>query len=93
MANIYETGLDKNSANYVPLSPLTFIERTASVYPQRTAVIHGDIRRTWEETYRRCRQLASALDRRGIGKGDTVAVMLPNIPEMLEVHFDRQSVV
>ncbi len=87
MANIYETGLDKNSANYVPLSPLTFIERTASVYPQRTAVIHGDIRRTWEETYRRCRQLASALDRRGIGKGDTVAVMLPNIPEMLEVHF------
>ncbi|HEX5515189.1 MAG TPA: acyl-CoA synthetase [Gammaproteobacteria bacterium] len=71
----------------MPLSPLTFIERAASVYPERTAVIHGDLRRSWRETYQRCRRLASALAQRGVGKGDTVAVMLPNIPEMLEAHF------
>jgi fatty-acyl-CoA synthase len=87
MLGIYDQGLERNRANYVPLSPLTFIERTASVYPERTAVIHGELRRNWRETYQRCRQLASALTQRGIGKGDTVAVMLPNIPEMLEAHF------
>ncbi len=87
MSNMYDTDLPKNAANYVPLSPLTFIERTASVYPQRTAVVHGQIRRTWAETYARCRRLASALVKHGVGKGDTVAVMLPNIPEMLEAHF------
>lgn len=87
MHSIYDRGLDRNHANYVPLSPLTFIERAASVYPERTAVIHGDLRRSWRETYQRCRRLASALAQRGVGKGDTVAVMLPNIPEMLEAHF------
>lgn len=85
--SIYEQGLDPSPVNHIALSPLSFIERTASVYPHYPAVIHGSIRRTWEQTYTRCRRLASALAGRGIGKDDTVAVMLPNIPEMLEVHF------
>jgi fatty-acyl-CoA synthase len=85
--NAYEVGLDKNAANYLALSPLSFIRRTAEVYPQRTAVVHGDLRRSWRETYERCVRLASALQRRGIGLGDTVAVMSPNIPELLEAHF------
>ncbi len=85
--NQYSTGLEKNSANFTPLSPLTFIERAASVYPKHTALVYGNIRRSWSETYSRCRRLASALSKRGIGTGDTVAVMLPNIPAMYEVHF------
>ncbi len=85
--NPYSLGLEKNSANFAALTPLSFIERAAAVYPDRTAVIYGDLRRTWAETYQRCQQLASALSQRGIGEGDTVAVMLPNIPEMLELHF------
>ena len=85
--NQYSTDLDKNPANFTALSPLTFIERAASVYPERLAVIYGDTRRNWAETYSRCRRLASALDKRGINTGDTVAVMLPNIPAMVEVHF------
>jgi fatty-acyl-CoA synthase len=85
--NPYEVGLDQCLANYAPLSPLSFIRRTAAVYPERTAVVHGDLRRTWRETYQRCVRLASALKRRGMGIGDTVAVMTPNIPEGLEVHF------
>ena len=87
MSNPYETDLDKNAANYTPLSPLTFIKRTAAVYPQRAAVVHGTLTRSWSEMYARCRQLASALSRRGIGVGDCVAVMAPNIPEVLEAHF------
>ena len=66
----YEQGLDKNPANYVPLSPLSFIERTAMVYPTRTSVVHGTHSYTWSETYARCRRLASALVAHGIGKGD-----------------------
>ena len=66
-ANAYETDLDRNPANYAPLTPLTFIERAASVYPERTAVVHGARRYTWKETYARCRRLASALAGRGIG--------------------------
>jgi fatty-acyl-CoA synthase len=85
--NPYEVELDKNAANHVPLSPLSFLRRTASVYPDRTAVIHGAIRRTWRETYERCRRLASALNRRGIGLGHTVSVMAPNIPESFEATF------
>ncbi len=85
--NPYSLGLEKNAANYAALTPLSFIERAASVYPDRTAVIYGDVRRSWSETYQRCIRLASALRKRGIGQGDTVAVMLPNIPEMLELHF------
>jgi fatty-acyl-CoA synthase len=83
----YLSGLDKNQANYAPLTPLTFIERAAYVYPDRLAVVHGAHRKTWRETYTRCRRLASALARRGIGKNDTVAVMAPNIPAIYEAHF------
>jgi len=85
--NPYQLDLDKNAANYVPLSPLTFIRRTAEVYPERTAVIHGSLKRTWKQTYGRCVRLASALKRRGIGLGDTVSLMAPNVPETLECHF------
>jgi fatty-acyl-CoA synthase len=80
-------GLDKNPANYVPLSPLSFLRRTADVYPERLAVIHGDQRRTWRQTYARCRRLASALQRRGVGPGDTVAIIAPNVPAMFEAHY------
>jgi fatty-acyl-CoA synthase len=85
--SIFETGMAPSAVNHIALSPLSFIERTASVYGQYPAVIHGSIRRNWQQTYERCRQLAGALSGRGIGKGDTVAVMLPNIPAMLEAHF------
>ena len=83
----YAKDLDKNPANFSPLSPLTFIERAAFVYPDRTAVVYGDIRRSWAQTYIRCKRLASALVNRGITEGDTVAVMLPNVPAMVEAHF------
>ena len=83
----YDTDLDKNSANYTPLSPLTFIERAAAVYPERIAQIHGERRYSWAQTYDRCRRLASALQQRGVAADDTVALMLPNIPEMFEAHF------
>lgn len=87
MASIFDQDLPRNEANFAPLSPLSFIERAAEVYPGRTAIVHGALRRTWAETYARCRQLASALTRAGIGKNDTVAVMLPNTPPMVEAHF------
>ncbi|NIO40845.1 MAG: AMP-binding protein, partial [Burkholderiales bacterium] len=86
-ANPYGSGLDKVSANYVPLSPLSFLARAASVYPDHISVIHGEQRYTWAQTYVRCRRLASALKRRGIGIGDTVAVMAPNVPAIYEAHF------
>ncbi|MDR5760128.1 acyl-CoA synthetase [Caballeronia sp. LZ035] len=84
---MYEEGLPKTAANYAVLTPLSFIERAASVYPARPAVVHGTLRRTWAETYARTRRLASALVARGIGRGDTVAALLPNTPEMVEAHF------
>ncbi|HLU80285.1 MAG TPA: acyl-CoA synthetase [Burkholderiaceae bacterium] len=91
MSSIYDQDLPRTEANYRPMSPLSFIERSARVYPDRLAIIHGSgdtaIRRTWSETYRRCRQLASALVASGVGKGDTVAVLLPNTPPMVEAHF------
>ena len=87
MANPYSAGLEQNPANYVPLSPLSFIERSAFVYPKRISIIQGARQYTWKESYDRCRQLASALINRGIGKGDTVAVMLPNTAPMFECHF------
>ncbi len=87
MPSPFSIGLDKNPANHVPLSPLSFIERAAYVYPKRTSVIHGARRYTWAETYARCRRLASALVARKVGAGDTVAVMLPNTPAMVEAHF------
>jgi fatty-acyl-CoA synthase len=86
-ADVYEQDLDQCPANYVPLSPLSFIERAASVYPQRTAVIHGARRWTWRETFARCRRLCSALTRRGIGRGDTVAIVATNIPAFYEALF------
>ncbi|MDI1350573.1 AMP-binding protein, partial [Aquabacterium sp.] len=86
-SHIYAQDLPKTPANFAPITPLSFIERTALVYPQRTAIVHGELRQTWGQTYARCRQLASALQRRGIGLGDTVAVMLPNTPPMVEAHF------
>ena len=87
MSNIYESDLDKNPANYEPLSPLSFIKRAALLYPDYEAIVHADTSRSWRETYERCVKFASVLNQRGIGDGDTVAVMLPNIPEMFEVHF------
>ena len=78
--NPYEDGLERNPANFQPLTPLGFLERAASVYPNGIAVIHGEQRRTWAETYARCRRLASALHKRGIGSDDTVAVMAPTFP-------------
>ncbi|MHA1537231.1 MAG: acyl-CoA synthetase [Alphaproteobacteria bacterium] len=84
---IYEAGLDKGAANFAPLTPLTLIERAATVFPERTSVIHGERRYSWAQTYARCRRLASALAKRGIGVGDTVAIMAPNVPEIYEAHF------
>ena len=83
----YDTNLDKNPANFQRLTPLTFLERAASVFPDHTAVIHGGIRRSYRDFYARARGLASALARRGIKRGDTVAVMLANTPAMLECHY------
>ena len=87
MANIYEQGLERNSANFTPITPLLFLERSAEIYPNKTAIVHGKLRQTWSQTYDRCRRLASALQKHGIGLGDTVAVMLPNTPPMVEAHF------
>ena len=83
----YSKDLDANPANYTPLSPLTFLERAAAVYPDHTALIYGDLQRSWAETYRRCRRFAAALAARGVGTDDMVAVMLPNVPAMYEAHF------
>src|SRR6266568_2217736 len=85
--NPYETGLGKNRANFVPLSPIGFLLRSAAVYPEHTAVIHGERRHTWRQSLERCRRLASALAARGVGRGDTVALMAPNVPEAFEAHF------
>ena len=85
--NPYEVGLEKNAANYVPLSPIGFLLRSAAVYPKRPAVVHGERRYSWREALERCRRLASALAARGVGRGDTVAVMAPNTPEAFETHF------
>ncbi|MDM0123332.1 AMP-binding protein [Variovorax arabinosiphilus] len=86
-AGIYKEGLERTPANYVPLTPLRFIDRTADVYPERTAIIQGVYRQTWAETRARCYRLASALVQRGVRRGDTVSVMAPNTPAMLEAHF------
>lgn len=87
MTSKYDQDLDRNAANFAALTPLSFIERTASIYPERLAIVHGDLRQTWGQTYARCRQLASSLRKAGIGKNDTVAVILPNTPPMVEAHF------
>jgi fatty-acyl-CoA synthase len=83
----YDIGLDKNAANYVPLTPLSFIARTAAVYPNHVSTVYEGKSFTWSETYARCGRFASYLADRGVGEGDTVAAMLPNIPAMNELHF------
>src|SRR5215212_8929182 len=85
--NPYDRDLDRNPANFQPLTPLTFLERSASVFPDRIAIIDGARRWSYHDFYARARRLASALARRGIGRGDTVAVMLANTPPMLECHY------
>src|SRR5690348_2962024 len=83
----YSIGLDKTPANYVALTPLSFLERSAAVYPDHVSTVYEDRSFTWAETYARCRRFASWLSGKGIGAGDTVAAMLPNIPAMNELHF------
>ncbi|MDJ0932427.1 acyl-CoA synthetase [Breoghania sp.] len=83
----YSVDLDKNAANYQPLSPISFLARSASVFPDRIAIVHGKARTAYRDFYSRSRRLASALEKAGIGKGDTVSVMLPNAPAMLEAHY------
>ena len=85
--SIYDIDLEQTPANHTPLSPLSFIRRTAAVYPDLASVIHGKRRYTWSETYARCRQLGSALSKYGVKAGDTVAVMASNTPEMYECAF------
>ncbi len=86
ITSMHEQNLDKVEANYFPLTPISFIKRSAAVYPEKTAVIHGDRSYSYAEFFERCRRLASALQRRGVGRGDTVSVMAPNVPAMLEAH-------
>ncbi|MCA1774247.1 MAG: acyl-CoA synthetase [Loktanella sp.] len=86
-ANPYNTDLDRNPANYQPLTPLTFLERAASVFPDHTAIVHGPLRRSYAAFYSRSRQLASALTQAGIARGDTVSALLHNTPAMLECHY------
>ena len=85
--SIYETGLEKGPANFAALSPLDFLARAAGTYPGKTAIIHGEAHTSYAEFYARCRRLASVLSARGIGLGDTVSVMAPNIPPLLEAHY------
>ncbi len=87
MSNPYETNLDPNPANYQALTPLVFLERAATVYPSRVAIIHGDITIDYATFYARARRLASALKARGVAKGDTVSIMAPNVPAMLDAHY------
>jgi fatty-acyl-CoA synthase len=83
----YDMGLDRGPANYVPLTPLSFLDRAATVYPQRTAIVYGERRMDYAAFRERCRRLAAALAAAGVGRGDTVSALLPNIPEMLECHY------
>jgi fatty-acyl-CoA synthase len=83
----YDTDLDRNPANFQPLTPLTLLERAASVFPDHVAIVHGPLRRSYHEFYSRSRKLASALAKRGIGCGDTVSALLANTPSMLECHY------
>jgi fatty-acyl-CoA synthase len=83
----YDTDLDRNAANFQPLTPLTFLERAAAVFPDHTAIVHGKLSRNYRDFYARARRLASALAQHGIGRGDTVSVVLPNTPAMLEAHY------
>ena len=86
-ATPYDTDLDRNPANFQPLTPLTLLERAASVFPDQAAIVHGPLRRSYADFYARARKLASALSRRGIRRGDTVSAVLANTPAMLEAHY------
>jgi len=86
-SGIYDLGLDRNAANSAPLTPVTFLQRAAAVYPRKIAVVHGAQRFTYAQFYERSRRLASALTRRGLGRGDCIAIMAPNTPPMLEAHY------
>ncbi len=86
-SSIFESDLEKNAANYSQLSPLSFIERAASVYPQQPALIYNDRKFNWSEVYRRYRRFASALQKHGVGPDDTVALVLPNVSAMYEARF------
>ena len=83
----YDTNLDKNSANYVPLTPLTFLERAKDVYPNYEAIVYEDRSYTWSEVYKRTTKFASALEKIGIKKGDTVSFLAFNTPEIFEAHY------
>ena len=83
----YELGLERNDANFAALTPLSLIQRAALVYPDHPALVYGETTRTWSEVYTRCRQLASALAQRGVRRGDTVAVLAPNVPAIYEASF------
>ena len=85
--SIFDRDLERTAANYVPLSPISFLERAANLYPDRTAIIHGDRRITYAQFLERVRRFASALGKRGIGRGDTVSVMALNTPALLEAHY------
>lgn len=87
MTNIFDQDLDKNPANYTPLSPVSFIERSAEIFGDLPSVVHGNRRYTWAQTRERSARLAAALKSLGIGRGTTVSAMLPNTPEMVEAHY------
>ena len=85
--NHYENNLDKNDANFVPLTPLSFLERAKDIYPNYEALVYESRSYTWTEVYKRCTKFASALEKIGIGEGDTVSVMAFNTPEIFEAHY------
>ena len=85
--NNFDTNLDKNTANFVPLSPLSFISRAKDIYPNYESLVYGKRSYTWKETYNRCTKFASALEKQGIGKGDTVSIIAANTPEIFEAHY------
>ncbi|BCZ84551.1 acyl-CoA synthetase [Paraburkholderia terrae] len=87
MKHMFDEGLERREANHVSLTPVDFVARAAEVYGDRLAIVYGDVRRTWQETYERVKRLASAIERAGVTRGETVAVLLPNIPEMVEAHY------
>ncbi|WP_051218779.1 acyl-CoA synthetase [Oceanobacter kriegii] len=87
MQNIYAQSLDAVAANYAPLTPISFLERAVFVYPEHIALVHGELRQNWADTWQRCRRLASALRQRGVGEGDTVSIIAPNTPAHFEAHF------
>lgn len=90
ISGAYASGLDQSPANHVPLTPLGFLDRAALVHPERVAIIHGELQRTWAQTRERCYRLASSLAGRGIQLGDTVSILSPNTLAMVEAHHLRQ---